>query len=123
MGKRVLTVGHCGFDNSQLAGLVRQTAEAEIVRAQGIDDALAALRGSTFDLVLVNRVFQGGSQSGLELIRRIKNEPAVQATHVMLVSNYAESQTEAVAAGAEPGFGKADMGRPETEELLRRYLA
>jgi CheY-like chemotaxis protein len=123
MTKRVLSVGNCSFDNSQLAGLIRQVDDVELVRAQAIDDAISLLRGSAFDLVLVNRVFHGGGQAGLDLIQRIKGDPALRATPVMLLSNYADSQAQAIAEGAEPGFGKADLGRPETLELLRRCLA
>ena len=35
------------------------------------------------------------------------------------ISNYPEAQAEAVAAGALPGFGKAELHDPRTAELLR----
>ncbi len=40
----------------------------------------------------------------------------------MLLSNFPQYQEAAVAAGAEPGFGKAELDRPETLERLRRFL-
>ena len=40
----------------------------------------------------------------------------------MLVSNYADAQQAAVAAGAIEGFGKAELGADETEEKLRAVL-
>ena len=40
----------------------------------------------------------------------------------MLVSNYADAQREAVEAGAEPGFGKASLGRPEMLGKIRPIL-
>jgi hypothetical protein len=41
----------------------------------------------------------------------------------MLVSNYADAQQAAVAAGALPGFGKREIGTPKVKELLRSALA
>ena len=40
----------------------------------------------------------------------------------MLVSNLEDAQAQAVAAGAQPGFGKAALQKPRTIELLREYL-
>jgi hypothetical protein len=40
----------------------------------------------------------------------------------MLVTNYPEHQQEAVAAGAEPGFGKAELGQLATRDKLSRFL-
>jgi hypothetical protein len=41
----------------------------------------------------------------------------------MLVSNYAEAQAAALAAGAAPGFGKREIGTPKVKELLRSALS
>jgi hypothetical protein len=41
---------------------------------------------------------------------------------VMLVSNYPEYQSQAVALGALPGFGKAALREPDTAELIRKAL-
>ena len=40
----------------------------------------------------------------------------------MLLSNYPEHQDEAVAIGAERGFGKLEYGDPETRERLAKFL-
>jgi hypothetical protein len=40
----------------------------------------------------------------------------------MLVSNYAEAQAAAVAAGAVPGFGKREIGQPRVAQLIREAL-
>ena len=40
----------------------------------------------------------------------------------MLVTNYAEHQHTAIAAGAEPGFGKLAYNEPATHERLARFL-
>ncbi len=72
--------------------------------------ALTSLRAGEFDLVLVNRIFDGDGSKGIELIRAIKADPHLARTPVMLVSNYAEAQAEAKELGALPGFGKGDLG-------------
>jgi hypothetical protein len=41
----------------------------------------------------------------------------------MLVSNHADAQAEAEAAGAKPGFGKAELGSSKSLEALRAILA
>jgi hypothetical protein len=40
----------------------------------------------------------------------------------MLVSNYPEYQQQAIAAGCEPGFGKAELSAPATLDKLARFL-
>jgi CheY-like chemotaxis protein len=73
--------------------------------------------------VLVNRKLDADSSDGIDVLRAIKEDAALAALPVMLVSNYPDAQQEAQAAGAVPGFGKAQVSSPETLELLRTYLA
>jgi hypothetical protein len=40
----------------------------------------------------------------------------------MLVSNYADAQAAAVAAGALSGFGKREIGNPKVKQLLENAL-
>ena len=88
-----------------------------------MEEALAELRQQSFDLVLVNRIFDSDGSSGLEFIRRVKSDPTLSQVPIMLVSNYEESQAQAVAAGAVPGFGKASLGRPQMLERVGAFLA
>ena len=44
------------------------------------------------------------------------------STPIMLVSNYPEAQSEAVAAGAVPGFGKATLRSSQAREHLMKFL-
>ena len=46
------------------------------------------------------------------MVRGIKADEGLRDLPVMLVSNHPDAQSEAVRAGAAPGFGKAELGRP-----------
>ena len=122
MTKRVLGVGNCSFDHGTIEGLIRANFDAEVVAASCHDDALEQLRADRFDLVLVNRKLAVDASDGQELIEQIKADPRLTETPVMMLSNYPEAQAAAMAAGAEPGFGKAELERPETAEKLGRFL-
>ena len=82
------------------------------------DAALAAALSDGVALLLVNRMLDGRFEvhEGVELIRRLKNGYPGLAT--MLISNYADSQTAAEAAGARPGFGKGEIGTPKMRDAL-----
>ncbi len=120
--KRVLDVGQCGPDHWAIKHLVEGEFGGELVQAHSLGDALERLRGGGFALVLVNRKLEADYSDGLEVIRRIKADPQLAGTPVMLVSNYPESQAEAIAAGAEPGFGKAELRNAATREKLAAAL-
>ena len=122
MSRRVLSVGNCSFDHGALRYLIQENFDAELVAAAGADQALAAIDVGPFDLILVNRKFHADSADGLDLIRRLKSDPAVAATPVMLLSDRPEYQQSAVEAGAEPGFGKSALNDAETLRRLARYL-
>lgn len=122
MSKRVLDVGQCGFDHGAIRQLVAGEFGAEVVQAHRLDDTLVALKGGRFDLVLINRKLDADYSDGLAVLRAIKGDPSLAATPVMLVSNFADAQATAVAAGAEPGFGKSELTFPDTREKLRMFL-
>jgi two-component system chemotaxis response regulator CheY len=71
---------------------------------------------------LINRKLDIDYSDGLEILTALKADPAYKSIPVMLVSNYADAQAEAVRAGAEPGFGKSQLSSIETVEKLRRFL-
>jgi CheY-like chemotaxis protein len=120
---RVLSVGQCAADHYGISLTFRQAFGAEVEQAATQTKALQLLRQERFALVLVNRVFDADGDSGMDLIRQVKADESLRAVPVLLVSNYADAQREAVEAGAEPGFGKADLGRPEMLECVRPFLA
>ena len=122
-GPRVLSVGQCGFDHGSISRFLQQTLHAQVDAAASADEALGALRAdpARFDLVLVNRVFDRGG-SGIDLIRSIRQDAALAEVPVMLVSNHADAQQQAVEAGALPGFGKDDIGDEAVGRRIREAL-
>jgi two-component system chemotaxis response regulator CheY len=122
MTKRVLDVGNCYFDHSQISGAISDAFDAELELASKPEEVLPRLRQGSFDLVLVNRTLHGGTGDGVDLIRQIKSDPELAGTPVMLLSDYEEYQQAAVAAGAEPGFGKSGLKSEDTREKLARFL-
>jgi CheY-like chemotaxis protein len=121
--KRVLDVGNCSLDHGSISALLAKHFAADVVQVHGPDDALEALRGGTFDLVLVNRKLDRDQSEGLAIIKQIKANPQLASTPCMLITNFPEHQAAAVAAGAEPGFGKSNLTAPETIERLGKFLS
>lgn len=120
---RVLNVGHCGFDHGNIGRVLEEEFGAEVDAVSTVDQAFHAVRDGQFDLVLVNRVFDGNGESGLELIKRLQGHEETRGTPVMLVSNFPEAQEAAVAIGARPGFGKSALNGVETRERLASVLS
>lgn len=115
-------VGHCGFDGASLKRLARQALpDAEVVTVHSQDqlEALAHRRS----LLLINRVLDGRfvAATSFEMIRQLAGRD--DAPTMMLISNHADAQADAVAAGALPGFGKNDIGRPAVAQQLRDAAA
>jgi DNA-binding response OmpR family regulator len=120
--KRVLSVGQCLTDHSQIARTFRQAFGADVLPVDTAAEALHKLRLDRFDLVVVNRVFDLDGASGVDFIRQLKQGKDLAGVPVMLVSNYDEAQASAVVAGAAPGFGKAALGRPEMLARVSPFL-
>ena len=123
MSKRVLDVGNCVPDHGAIRSLLERTFGAEVVQTHGPEDTLAELQRGEFDLVLINRKLDQDYSDGLDIIQRIKADAALADTPVMLITNYEDHQSDAVAAGAEPGFGKLSLNTPQTIERLGRFLS
>ncbi len=120
--KKVLSLGNCRYDHGRLAAMLNEHFHADVVYARHEEEALEKLRGEQFHLVMVNRILHRDGQQGLDVIRHLKSEPDLAATPVMLLSNHENYQQEALAVGAEPGFGKEQFDTPEMIEGLRPYL-
>ena len=122
MAKRVLDVGNCVPDHAAIRSLLERTFGAEVVQAHSAEETLSLLQSSSFDLVLINRKLDQDYSDGLDIIKTIKADTALAKTPVMLITNYEDHQADAVAAGAEPGFGKLSLQTPQTKERLARFL-
>lgn len=120
---RVLNVGQCGPDHASISRMLTTQFSAEVDRADAWADTLAALQSKPYHLVLVNRHLDVDYSPGLDIIQSLVSHPEFGKIPVMLVSNYPDSQAEAVAAGAAHGFGKAELNRPTTWDRLRPYLS
>ena len=123
MSKTVLSVGQCVPDESALERFLHANFDVQITTAVTTPEALHRLRAATCDLVLINRKLDADYTDGTELLRLIKADAALQATPVMIVSNYPEYQDAAVQLGAEYGFGKAELGRSDVVARLQPFLA
>lgn len=122
MAKRVLDVGNCSFDHSSIRRMIESSFDAVVLRAHDEEDALATLVSDQIDLVLVNRRLDADRSDGIEIIKRIKENTELAAIPAMVVTNYPGHQQRAVDAGAEWGFGKAELDAQETIEKLKRIL-
>src|SRR4051812_45827714 len=120
--KLIALVGHCGPDSSYLRMAVQSAIrDAQVVMADD-DTDLSRLVATGVDLLLMNRELDWGfdTRRGVELIKRLRAEhPGLK---MMLVSNYADAQAEAQAAGAAPGFGKREIGSPRVREVLQSAI-
>ena len=118
---KVLNVGQCGFDHAAISSLLRDMG-VTVERATSHKKAQSALSKENYDLVLVNRVNDRDGSSGIEFIKTIKQCEQMEACKMMLVSNYADAQEQAVSEGALMGFGKNNLRTSETLELLRAAI-
>jgi|GEM_PF-573207 len=123
-GPTVALVGHCGPDSFALAQFVRREAPGALVKSiskqRDLDEAL-----ETLDALLVNRVLDGrfGNRDGVALIRALRDRTNTNAPIAILVSNFANAQSNAEAAGAAPGFGKDDLRASAAADRLRSAIA
>lgn len=121
MTHRVLDVGQCGPDHSAIRALF-ESLGAQVDRVALTAEALQQARRAQYSLVLVNRKLDEDYSDGTELIRLMKADPQLSSVPVMLISNYADAQAEAVRLGAAHGFGKASLSSAQTRDRLREYF-
>jgi len=119
MPKRILTIGHCSYDHNNIAKTLKKHFDVELDAADTAEDATQAISQKSYDLILINRLFDSNSGSGIELIRKLK---PTTSTPMMLISNYPDAHQEAITHGAVPGFGKKMVGKPTMLEVVKDYL-
>ena len=116
--KRILSVGQCAADNYSIGTFVRaHIADVEIEPVNTAVQALKSLIAKPYDLVLVNRLLDYDGTPGLDIVREMKADAELAKIPVMLVSNYADAQREAIDAGAVRGFGKANLDSAAIEQI------
>lgn len=120
--RRIVLVGHCGPDMHMLAAAMRRVApESTVAIANDAEELKPHLSGDA--VLLVNRVLDDGfeTESGIDLIMEITALPDPPV--LIMISNYASAQAKAVAAGARPGFGKAQLHDEKTAVIVRNAVA
>jgi len=122
MTKRVIDVGNCAPDHAAIRRQIESTFDAKVLEADDLAGALARLEEQPADLILVNRKLDLDYSDGMAIVRHLKADSRWSSIPIMLISNYPEYQSEAVAAGAVPGFGKQELRTSETREKLEKYL-
>jgi response regulator RpfG family c-di-GMP phosphodiesterase len=122
MPTTVLSIGQCRPDSAAIQHYLQSTFGAEVITADTAAASLQLLQTRNFDLVLINRVLDADGSSGMDILKSIRLNESWDTLPVMLVSNYPEWQQAAIAAGALPGFGKAELNRAETREKLAAVL-
>ncbi len=119
--KNVLVVGHCDLDNPQITSLIEKNFSAKVTRLKQSIKVIEYLEKQSYDLVIINRIGAFDQESGLELIKRIKEDGRFKAP-LMMVTNYKDQMDKAVDEGAVPGYGKDKLHDEETRDLLGKYL-
>lgn len=121
MTTRVLVVGHCNMDGPWLQKEVACLLPgSEVVRVNSDEDLRRQCEKGRA-VLLVNREPVGFDRTGIDIIRQVCAEFPDQ--QVMLVSDLADAQADAVKAGGRRGFGKRDVGTPAFEQTLREAVA
>ena len=83
---------------------------------------LKCLEKQPVDLILINRKLDIDYSDGIEILRYLKSDSNYASIPVMLITNYPEHQQQAMELGAELGFGKLELNKPETHRQLAKFL-
>lgn len=119
----VALIGHCGPDSWMLKSMVKRTlpdAKIVMINSEGdLQKHLPSLR-----VLLVNRILDGRfeSEQGVDLIRSVAAQPESPPVS-LLISNFADAQQDAEAAGAKRGFGKSELNSLTASERLQSAFA
>ena len=120
--KTVLDVGNCNPDHAASTAMLKRHFQVEILRADQHSDMLNCLGSQPVDLILINRKLDIDYSDGIEILRYLKSNSNYASIPVMLITNYPEHQQQAMALGAELGFGKLELNKPETHQKLAKVL-
>jgi hypothetical protein len=115
----VLLAGNCDPDTWALQGLLKELGAGEIQVAESSQEVEQLLGKQTFQLVLLNRVFDSTGELALDILAKLTPE---QRGRCMLISNFADAHQAAVKLGAQTGFGKRQLRDAATRTLLQSAL-
>ncbi len=118
----VLDVGNCAPDHASIKRMLLANFDVQVLQTDQANDTLALLRERPVDLILINRKLDCDYSDGTLILKQIKSDVQLCNLPIMIVTNYAEHQTAAVALGAEYGFGKLELQNPATLERLSKFL-
>ncbi|ADB16354.1 response regulator receiver protein [Pirellula staleyi DSM 6068] len=121
--KRVLDIGNCGPDHYAIRQMLLRQFGAEVEQAHELSDALEILGKAKFDLVLINRKLDIDYSDGMDVLAHLKGDARYRDLPMMLITNFAEHEAAAIAAGAVPGFGKRTLYDDLTVTRLSQFLA
>jgi len=122
MEKKVVLIGHCGPDSSYLRMAVSNVDKSIRVSSADTPVGLEKALANGADLLLLNRElpYDFDEKMGVDVIRKYAGQyPSVK---MMLVSNYADAQRSAQAAGAVEGFGKSEIGTRRVTVVIKSAL-
>lgn len=122
MTKRVMNVGQCVPDHGSITRFLQSTFDVQVDKVDSEAETLDLLRKQPYDLVLINRKMDADYSDGVEILKNIKADPKLASVPVMLITNYKEHQENAVALGAEYGFGKDELGSSNAITRLEPFL-
>lgn len=121
--KVVMSVGQCFPDHLAISKLLNSLG----IQVEKVDSQILALNSlkknkNKYSLVLINRKLDLDNSNGIELLKKIKEDPEIQNLKVMIISNYKEVQEKAVELGGLYGFGKSELSKEETKEKILNAL-
>lgn len=116
---QVLVAGNCDPDTRALQGLLKELGAGEIQVAESSQEVEQLLGKQTFQLVLLNRVFDSTGELALEILAKLTPQ---QRSRCMLISNFQDAHQAAVQLGAKAGFGKRQLREAGTRSLLLSAL-
>ncbi len=122
MTKKVLDVGQCFADHHAIKDLIESNLDAQVYQADSRLTTMESCQREQFDLILINRVLDADGSPGMEILTALKLNADTLSTPVMLISDYHDTQSTAIEAGALPGFGKLSLKTPATLGLINNAL-
>lgn len=119
-GKKILVIDDNPVDRTRIAGLLtRNTADFEVIEADS-ESACFELLENTPDIALILLDVLLGETDGIDMCRRIKQEPQWEQIPVVLISAV-QTDDESIARGLDSG-ADGYLTKPVEGNALRAWL-